>query len=467
MSRPESVRASAVRRGAVQDKSRQLDHYRDALSDQLLVRQLHDKEGKRLVEELRQVEHRKLERASTQPSGPAGMAQAARLRSEAERKLQTLSVLNSRLGEGEAYNAALVRAINVLRRDRREFLRQIKLGEERERVIAADMRSFSASAHGALDDKERAASKLRRLQHEEKAEAAEYARVFDDLGKAELNLDRQIAAWTASSASVEEESRRVRYVALQAGRSATIAREQRLAYLQAQLDGLRSECGQLALLTGTPFEPQKAASIAAVVDSLKQNEARNASLHSFLQVEQALVEAVKDDIGRLTLEADLIERGAQAANGARTDGAAEAESESEALQVMVERTSAVEGRLKQIVPVLSRLLARYAGGGGLLPTPGSTAHLTLRGGEEENEPRLGTVDGVVDGMRLLDGALEELRLRVARLMVSRPDTAARRAELEALLRVGEPDADGDAQNRYKVLELLVQNGGSPFGADLE
>jgi len=134
---------------------------------------------------------------------------------------------------------------------------------------------------------------------------------------------------------VEEESRRVRYVALQAGRSATTAREQRLAYLQAQLDGLRSECGQLALLTGTPFEPQKAASIAAVVDSLKQNEARNASLHSFLQVEQALVEAVKDDIGRLTLEADLIERGAQAANGARTDGAAEAESRSQAHELTV------------------------------------------------------------------------------------------------------------------------------------
>jgi hypothetical protein len=114
------------------------------------------------------VERKRLDRASTQPAGPAGVAQAARLLSESERKLHTLGVLNSRLGEGAAYNAALARAINVLRRERREFLRQVKQGEERERVYAADMRGFSAAAHGALDDKERVASKLRRLQHEER-----------------------------------------------------------------------------------------------------------------------------------------------------------------------------------------------------------------------------------------------------------------------------------------------------------
>lgn len=50
-SRPWSARAA----DAVQGKSRQFDHYRDALSDQLLVCQLQEKEEMRLAEEMRQV----------------------------------------------------------------------------------------------------------------------------------------------------------------------------------------------------------------------------------------------------------------------------------------------------------------------------------------------------------------------------------------------------------------------------
>jgi len=43
-------------------------------------------------------------------------------------------------------------------------------------------------------------------------------------------------------------------------------REQRFAYLSAQLDGLRRECGQLATLTGTPFKPQVSIFIERYID---------------------------------------------------------------------------------------------------------------------------------------------------------------------------------------------------------
>jgi hypothetical protein len=203
-----------------------------------------------------------------------------------------------------------------------------------------------------------------------------------------------------------------------------------------------------------------------VVETLKRNEARNASLHSFLQMEHSTIEAVEADICRLEIEAETIQRGAHAADGAKLDGAAEAETECEALQVLVERTSGAEWRLKQMVPQLSSLLARYAEAG-CLPLQRSTAGLALKGGEEELERRLGMVDGIGDGMRMLDGVLEELRLRVTKLVLADPEAAARRPELETLLRVGEPTADGETENLYKQLELLAQNGGSAFGADLD
>jgi hypothetical protein len=230
-----------------------------------------------------------------------------------------------------------------------------------------------------------------------------------------------------------------------------------------------------------PFDPQKSESIAAVVDSLKENEARNSSLHSFVLVEQAQTEAIEADICRLELEADQIQAGGKAATGAQTDGAAEAETETEALQVMVERTNSVEWKLKHIGPVLGNLLTKYAGEGSD-PFLGSTLSLSLRGGEGGGsslmmrggeggiggiEQRLATADGVIDGMRVLDGAVEALRLRVARLVVARPDSAARRTELEALLRVGESDAGGQTENRYRQLEMFTQNGASAFGADLD
>ena len=72
--------------------------------------------------------------------------------------------------QAAAVNKALENMINELRRERESQLKLVHQREERERAMALDMRGFAASAHAALDEKERVKGRVRRMRHEWKQE---------------------------------------------------------------------------------------------------------------------------------------------------------------------------------------------------------------------------------------------------------------------------------------------------------
>jgi len=145
-----------------------------------------------------------------------------------------------------------------------------------------------------------------------------------------------------------------------------------------------------------------------------------------------------------------------------------------------ERTATVESRLRQLAPALVGLLAHYAEddeiaefssaiGGFITPGSAKPAHLSERGTivdlQTQEEP-LPTVDGVFQGMRLVDSMVERIRLRITRLLSSAPERAERRAELSAFMTIVKSGAIEETAAKYKELEQLAQNGAGTF-ADIE
>eukprot|EP00965_Chrysotila_dentata_P107442 3549799-Pleurochrysis_carterae.AAC.2 len=78
---------------------------------------------------------------------------AVERKSKLERRL---TLLTTRGAEAAMLNSDLVQTINALRADRRDFLARVRNADERDRMMMRDMRQFAATAHAALDEKEKA-----------------------------------------------------------------------------------------------------------------------------------------------------------------------------------------------------------------------------------------------------------------------------------------------------------------------
>ena len=73
-------------------------------------------------------------------------------------------VAESRVSEAQNVNKQLEKCITELRLERKNVLAKKRKADEKEKQMVAEMRGFSATAHSALDEKEKVNAKEKRLR---------------------------------------------------------------------------------------------------------------------------------------------------------------------------------------------------------------------------------------------------------------------------------------------------------------
>ena len=157
--------------------------------------------------------------------------------------------------------------------------------------MAVDMRGFAASAHAALDEKERIKGRVRRMRHEWKLERSTQETEQLTLERAQGDLEKLIEfAQEQEESAVQDDTRRECRLMRDAFARAEF-RERRVGYLKAQSGALMSEFKRLGEVAdvnnnkqgGDRFNPEDPSTCGTLTGKLRQNDVRNESAHSYVQ----------------------------------------------------------------------------------------------------------------------------------------------------------------------------------------
>jgi len=271
-----------------------------------------------------------------------------RLQREQQRLSRSSQVSEERVADAERVNRDLQTVINKLRHGRSEFLHQMGRLTDRESQMAADMKHFAQAAHASLDEKEKLEARLKRQQFDYEVEGKQYDKLLNALQDELFHLDGKIADSHLLEEHNMQEERRDGYRTLKSRRDVEQKRELRLGYLQNQVRGQEMEFQRLHRIIGVRFTPEKPESVNEIISASLKNEERNSSLLGYVSVQTSQIEALEDEVRRMTAEADrlLAERQKEEAKGAQA-GAGE-KREARALEATTSAVAIHEKALAQL-----------------------------------------------------------------------------------------------------------------------
>eukprot|EP00964_Phaeocystis_antarctica_P162604 scaffold137143_cov39-Phaeocystis_antarctica.AAC.1 len=142
-------------------------------------------------------------------------------------------------------NKQLEMCITELRLERKGVLGKKRRADEQEKLMTGEMRGFSATAHSALDEKEKLKGKERRLRHEWEIESAAHTATLTKLHEEDEWLGTSIAHLDGREEEAQQLAKGEEYVEARAQRSAAERRASRLGYLASQCLGMQREFDSL------------------------------------------------------------------------------------------------------------------------------------------------------------------------------------------------------------------------------
>jgi hypothetical protein len=291
-----SVQASA------KDRERKLLFYQDAISDLELQTHLLSQRDAELRDDLARVQ----QALSSGGGGKSARMTDARLARGKAKLTRTLEVSEARVSEAERLNRETVTLINKLRKGRADFLRSMRSSNEREAAMVVDMKHFGQSAHASLDEKEKLEARLKRSQFEYGVEVRDYdkrsAALQDQI--AELNTSIERAKYAEQHEL--ELDKQAEFSTLKRRREVEQRREMKLGFAKSQVQAMEAEFERLRLAVGIAAEadspdsgrPSGLESIHELVASSLQNDERNSSLVSFVEMQVAQAHALEADIAK-------------------------------------------------------------------------------------------------------------------------------------------------------------------------
>lgn len=226
----------------IAEKQRALFHYRDALGAEQLINQFQEADVAEVLAQCSRLQN-KLESAagrkgvlSLRGSAPMSAAIGAEARHS-----QNTQVAETRVSEAMHMNKQLEMCITELRLERKGVLGKKRRADEQEKLMTGEMRGFGATAHAALDEKEKVKGKERRMRHEWDIESTLHAATMTKLHDEDEWLETSIAHLDGREEEAQQIAKGEDYVEARARRSAAERRASRLGYLASQCLGMQVE----------------------------------------------------------------------------------------------------------------------------------------------------------------------------------------------------------------------------------
>jgi hypothetical protein len=287
---------------SAKDRERKLFFYQDAICDLELQTQLLNQRETEIRDELARMQLA----LSKGGVGKNARITDAQLTRERAKMMRTLEVSEERVSEAERLNRDTVTLINKLRKGRADFLRRMRNSNEREAAMVGDMKRFGQSAHASLDEKEKLEARLKRSQFEYGIELRDYdkraASLEEQIEELNTNIER---AKNAENHYMEQE-KQAQFSSLKQRREVVQRREIRLGYAKSQVQLMEADFERLRLAVGVETEagslhsdnPSGLQSVHELVSASLQNEERNSSLVSFVEVQVAQAQALEAEIAQ-------------------------------------------------------------------------------------------------------------------------------------------------------------------------
>ncbi|KAL1495651.1 hypothetical protein AB1Y20_016517 [Prymnesium parvum] len=335
----------------VRSRQERIQRYVDTISDLQLTEQL---QAYRLNTTAAQVE--KLLREGVLAARNNKLAQ--RLENKRSALVEQLHNVEERAAALEHINTGLMDTINALRRGRQYHATQNAACAVKEKTMAIDMHGFSASAHAALDEKERLAARLRRLRHEYKFEVTAAEMEADAVNQSLKEEQERQLEFEQNAVRDAEWSRFQEYRAIRRHRAKQERFKVRLGYLSHQLATLREQFAQLARLAGSPadFDAGSPRNHQSLVAAVAAKEAANESRRFYLDEMRHREEALVKEIAELDGQERALQVALAAAESAETVQQRQEES-AEARQRRVDRkVAALEATLLEVRGHIARVV---------------------------------------------------------------------------------------------------------------
>lgn len=349
-----------------------LGFFRDAISDLILTAQFQEAD---LAQRSAQLQ--KLLQQSAVAGGAGGRLAAGKqtgsefhLGELSKKMIAQLELQDGRASEAANVNLALEKMINELRRERASQLELVRARTEREQSMTVDMRTFAATAHAALDEKERIKGRIRRMRHEWKGEKTTQESEKLTLARTEADLERQIEMAQAEEEMANQDTTRRECREMREESKTAEYRELRVGYLRAQSAALSNEfrkLGEVAGVTrgtggsdrgGERFNHEDPSTSGVLTRTLRANDVRNESAHSYVQSLDQEVELLAEEVAALGKEETALKERERLVQLRKVESAAAAEREyAEALEFDVKH-SELEGRMVAMRPQLTAFLSR-------------------------------------------------------------------------------------------------------------
>ena len=429
-----------------------LSFFRDSISDLLLTSQFQEAD---YTQRLAQLE--KLQSQQAASGGAGGRLAKHREGSDAamteiERKLcSQLELFESRAAQAQGVNTGLETIINELRRERASQLSLVKTRADREHSMSVDMRSFAASAHGALDEKERIKSRVRRMRHEWKVERSTQETELATLERNQGDLEKQIETSQAEEMAAQQDLTRRHYREMREISKLRDYRERRLGYLRAQSLSLTNEFRKLGEVAGVSgagaqqqrggdrFDHEDPSTSGVLTSTLRNNDIRNESEHAYAQSLDAEIEEMQGEVSALIKEEEELLDMEATHQAAAADAEKAASKEAAAAVEHAARFDELNGRLSNLRPLLSETVSRLEEGYASLDAAAVDGEYKPL----EPLPARGVPDGLqplsIDEMPLytgtevelerLDALLQQMASRVTRVVLGR--TASKRRDRDS------------------------------------
>ena len=177
--------------------------------------------------------------------------------------------------------------------------------------MAVDMRAFAASAHTALDEKERIKGRMRRLRYEWKQERSAQEADLATLERTAMDMERLIEEAAAEEEKAIQNDTRQECAKLRDRYRKTEYNERRIGYLRNQLNALSNELRKLGDVAGVTakrdqggerFNYEDPSTCHVLIRKLKSNDTRNESEHAFVQSLDAERCELEEEVAALTAE---------------------------------------------------------------------------------------------------------------------------------------------------------------------
>jgi len=287
---------------SAKNRERKLFFYQDALFDLELQTQLLSQRETDLRDELARTQ----KALNCGGAGKHGRMTDAQLTRDRAKMKRTLEVSEERVSEAERLNRETVALINKLRKGRADFLRTMRTCNEREAAMVGDMKHIGQSTHASLDEKEKLEARLKRSQFECGVELRDYDKMAASIQDQIEELNKKIERAKYAENNQLELEKQAEFSTLKKKREVEQRREMKLSYAKNQVQMMEAEFERLRLAVGvepkagSPHSGNQSSlhSVHELVAASVQNEERNSSLLSFVEVQVAHAQALEADIAK-------------------------------------------------------------------------------------------------------------------------------------------------------------------------